>query len=58
MLRRRTPVIAATLHHSCPPAPPTLSPQVKQRYLENGWSFARQAVKYDDWMAAQVGEGG
>ena len=42
-----------------PPAPPPPPPpQVKERVLQNDWSFAVQAKKYTEWMEAQVGGGG
>jgi hypothetical protein len=28
---------------------------VKERVLQNDWSFAVQAKKYSQWMAAEVG---
>ena len=31
--------------------------QVKERVVQNDWSFAVQAKKYTEWMEAQVGGG-
>lgn len=43
----------------CHLAPPPLpASQVKERVLQNDWSFAVQAKKYTEWMEAQVGAGG
>ena len=54
--RRLAPPTSRTHPH----APPTPAPvlQVKERVLQNNWSFALQAVKYAEWMRQQVRGGG
>lgn len=37
---------------------PPCAAQVKERVLQNDWSFAVQAKKYTEWMEAQVGAAG